>query len=205
MALGGADTATRTQTVWQVRVDARAGRGLRHGCRRGAVGRAPDDRRRSRRRRLTTPASCRRIAGYRGLENRLYRVEIHDAGALGAARFKWSRDNGSIVSVVRGLAVAGGQTTLTVNRIGRDRCMRFRIDDWVTVTDDHRELMGEPGEMARVVDIDETRNADRPRPGAADAGTARLRRHCRPTSSPATRASSAGTRPPPPTSSTATG
>ncbi len=34
--------------------------------------------------------------------------------------------------------------------------MRFRIGDWVTVTDDHRELMGEPGEMALVVDIDET-------------------------------------------------
>src|SRR3546814_12477897 len=44
---------------------------------------------------------------------------------------------------------------LTVARIGRDRVLRFRADDWVTVTDDHRELMGEPGEMARIVDTDE--------------------------------------------------
>ena len=91
-------------------------------------------------------------------ENRLYRVEIHDGGALGTARFKWSRDNGSIVSAVTALAVSGGQTTLTVTRIGRDQVLRFRIDDWVTVTDDHRELHGEPGEMARIVDLDEAQS-----------------------------------------------
>ena len=87
-------------------------------------------------------------SGYRGLENRLYRIEVHAAGALGVARFKWSRDDGSIVSVVRDIAVSGGQTTLSVNRIGRDQFLRFRVGDWVTVTDDHRELTGEPGEMA---------------------------------------------------------
>jgi hypothetical protein len=154
VALGGADTATRTQAVWQVRVDARDG--ARCGVDVGApasAGRltteaftppAPDD-----------PCLLPPQAGYRGLENRLYRVEVHDGGALGAARFKWSRDNGSIVSAVSDIAVAGGQTTLTVERIGRDPVLRFRIDDWVTVTDDHRELHGEPGEMARIVDLDE--------------------------------------------------
>ena len=62
------------------------------------------------------------LAGYRGIENRLYRIEIHNGGALGTARFKWSRDNGSIVSAVSDIAVSGGQTTLTVNRIGAIRC-----------------------------------------------------------------------------------
>jgi len=37
---------------------------------------------------------------YRGLENQLYRVEIHDPGAPGTASFKWSRDNGSVVSPI---------------------------------------------------------------------------------------------------------
>lgn len=154
VALGGADTATRTQTVWQVRVEARDGAvcGMDVG-EPVSAGRlsseafappAPDD-----------PCILPPLAGYRGLENRLYRVEVHDGGALGTARFKWSRDNGSIVAPVTGLSVAGGQTTLDVALIGRDPVMRFRIDDWVTVTDDHRELHGEPGEMARVVDIDE--------------------------------------------------
>jgi hypothetical protein len=38
--------------------------------------------------------------GYRGLENQLYRVEIHAAAnATGSVRptFKWSRENGSVV------------------------------------------------------------------------------------------------------------
>jgi hypothetical protein len=30
---------------------------------------------------------------YRGLENGLYRVEIHDARPVGETTFKWSRDN----------------------------------------------------------------------------------------------------------------
>jgi hypothetical protein len=157
VALGGADTATRTQTVWQVRVDEREGAecGADVGEPRSA-GRlttaafappAPND-----------PCLLPPQSGYRGLENRLYRVEVHDGGVLGTARFKWSRDNGSIVSAVRSLSVAGGETTLEVSRIGRDQVIRFRIDDWVTVTDDHRELHGEPGEMARVVDIDESQS-----------------------------------------------
>jgi hypothetical protein len=154
VALGGADTATRTQTVWQVRVEARPGAqcGMPVGAPPSA-GRlttaaiappAPDD-----------PCILPPLAGYRGLENRLYRVEIHEGGALGTARFTWSRDNGSIVSAVSEMAVAGGETILSVDRIGRDPVLRFRIDDWVTVTDDHRELHGEAGEMARVIDVDE--------------------------------------------------
>jgi uncharacterized protein DUF6519/parallel beta helix pectate lyase-like protein len=154
VALGGADTTTRTQTVWQLRVSAQDGAacGMPVGDPPSA-GRlttqaiappAPDD-----------PCILPPVAGYRGLENRLYRVEIHDGGPLGTARFKWSRDNGSIVSAVTAIAVSGTETTLTVNRIGRDQVMRFRIGDWVTVTDDHRELMGEPGEMALIVDLNE--------------------------------------------------
>lgn len=36
--------------------------------------------------------------GYRGLENQLYRVEIHDGGTKDSATFKWSRDNGAVVA-----------------------------------------------------------------------------------------------------------
>jgi len=166
VALGGADTTTRLQTVWQLRVDPLQGAacGVPVGETKSA-GRlttraiappAPDD-----------PCILPPASGYRGLENRLYRIEVHSAGALGVARFKWSRDNGSIVSVVRDIAVSGGQTTLSVNRIGRDQFLRFRVGDWVTVTDDHRELTGEPGEMALISNIDEANRQivlDRPLP-----------------------------------------
>jgi len=48
------------------------------------------------------PDPCRiaPAAGYRGLENQLYRVEVHTGGPLGTARFKWSRDNASVASRV---------------------------------------------------------------------------------------------------------
>lgn len=171
VALGGVDTSTRIQQVWQVRVVAAPdGQNAQCGVDLAALfppsaGRltteaiappTPDD-----------PCILPPIAGYRGLENRLYRLEIHNGGPMGVARFKWSRDNGSIVSAVSAIAVGGGQTRLNVHRLGRDKVLRFRIDDWVTVTDEHRELHGEPGEMARIVDIDETVPAivlDRPLP-----------------------------------------
>ncbi|SHF99847.1 copper-binding protein (NosD) [Kaistia soli DSM 19436] len=157
VALGGVDTTTRIQQVWQVK---RVEPGNPAAC--GvdldalfppSAGRlttsavappAPDD-----------PCVLPPNAGYRGIENRLYRVEVQVGGPLGTARFKWSRDNGSIVSRVSAIAVAGGQSQIKVNRIGRDEVLRFTVGDWVTLTDDYRELNGESGQMARVVDIDE--------------------------------------------------
>lgn len=154
VALGGVDTTARLQTVWQLRVDAvpKADCGMPVG-EPPSAGRlttaaiappAPDD-----------PCILPPIQGYRGLENRLYRVEILQGGALGVARFAWSRDNGTLVAPVSDLAVSGAQTTLAVQRIGRDDVMRFRVGDWVKVTDDHRELHGEPGEMAQIANINE--------------------------------------------------
>lgn len=151
-ALGGRDTTTRLQTVWQVKFASVPGAvcGLPVGAP-ASAGRlsssaiappTPDD-----------PCLLPPVAGYRGLENRLYRVEIHNGGPMGTARFKWSRDNGSIVSAVSDLTVAGGQTHLTINRLGRDAILGLAIGNWVTVTDDDRELAEEPGEMARIVDI----------------------------------------------------
>lgn len=175
VALGGVDTTTRVQQVWQVKLAPPPQGGAQCGINLNAMfppsaGRlttsavappAPED-----------PCILPPLAGYRGIENRLYRVEVQVGGPLGAARFKWSRDNGSIVSRVSQIAVGGGQSRVTVNRIGRDEMLRFRINDWVTLTDDHRELNGEAGQMARVVDIDEAARVvvlDRVLPGAGRA------------------------------------
>jgi Family of unknown function (DUF6519) len=153
-ALGGIDTTTRTQSIWQLKVDPRPGATCAM-----PVG-APASAGRLSSEAIAPPTpddACilPPVAGYRGLENRLYRIEVHNGGPLGTARFKWSRDNGSVVSVVSDIAVAGGQTTLTVNRLKRDQVLRFVVGNWVTVTDDFRELAGEPGEMARIISIDE--------------------------------------------------
>jgi hypothetical protein len=171
-ALGGADTTTRTQMAWQVIAvappDAEA------VCEvdpyalfppsparlstDAALAPAPDD-----------PCVLPPEDGYRGTINALYRVEVHTPGPIGTATFKWSRDNASVVSAVSAIAVSGGRSVATVDRIGRDAVLRFHPLQWVELTDDHRELMGEPGEMAQILDIDEddrTVTLDRALPSA---------------------------------------
>src|SRR5690606_26308336 len=106
--------------------------------------------------------------GYSGLENQLYRVEIHSAGGPDAdgnppsqtdARFKFSRENASVRASVVSIAADG--ESVTVARIGRDEVLRFRPGDWVEITDDHRELSHRSGQMLRVADVDpETREIE---------------------------------------------
>lgn len=174
-ALGGPDTATRTQVVWQVRVQGttspRCGFNLDF----------PPSAGRLTSRAVAPPASddpcvLPPTGNYRGLENRLYRVEVHAGGTLGNATYKWSRENASIVSRVT--KIAG--KTITVNRIGRDKVLRFQPGDWVEITDDVLELQGAPGQMAKVVVPDEatlTLELDRTLPAIFNPSD--LQRHTR--------------------------
>ena len=79
-------------------------------------------------------------SAFRGEDNQLYRVEIHDGGGVseGGARatFKWSRENGSVLFPIENLR----GNTATVTTLGRDRRLGLKPGDWVEVTDDHREL-----------------------------------------------------------------
>lgn len=159
VALGGPDTTTRSQTVWQVKLlggtanspvscatDLHAafppsgGRLSSHGVQPPAP---------------TDPCTLPDSPGFRGVENRLYRVEIHNGGDLTTARFKWSHDNASIVSRVEAIATAA-VSTLTVSRIGRDSVLRFKANDWVEIIDDRLELWAQPGFMARVATTNES-------------------------------------------------
>ncbi|MEN8176917.1 MAG: DUF6519 domain-containing protein, partial [Pseudomonadota bacterium] len=152
----GVDTTGRLQTVWQVKVLAEVGN----------ITCATDDEdipgwqaeTAPSAGRLSTdtgdpafdPDPCRipPAAGYRGLENQLYRVEVHTGGALGTATFKWSRDNATVASRVTHINPA--RDRITVESIGRDDVLRFHDGDWVEVTDDWRELHGLPGELRRI-------------------------------------------------------
>ncbi len=159
-ALGGIDTATRWQSVWQVRLLANVGADAVCGSDIAAwdalVAPSPA--------RLTNatiefedpdePCLIPPGGGFRGLENQLYRVEIHRGGALGAAGFKWSRDNASVGASVESFA---GNDATVVRRIGRDAVLRFRTGDWVEITDDRREFAGLSGDMCRV-EVDEDSN-----------------------------------------------
>jgi nitrous oxidase accessory protein NosD len=162
IALGGPDTATRLQTVWQVRVLSNVGL---HTC--GDDILAWNALTLPTTGRLTTaavappasddPCVLSPTGGYRGLENRLYRVEIHDSGELRApdnavASFKWSRDNGSILTRVEDIPAPN---QLKVQRIGRDSILRFKVGDWVEVSDDPTEFALKAGHLAQVTNVDE--------------------------------------------------
>ena len=53
----------------------------------------------------TAPPGGGGAGGYVGLENRLYRIEIHAPGTAGAATFRWSRDNGATAPAVNEMPV----------------------------------------------------------------------------------------------------
>lgn len=158
-ALGGPDTTTRLQTVCQVKIlqdvgDVSCSEAMPKWDALTAASPA----------RLSTkvevapadePCLVAPGAGYRGLENHLYRVEIHDSenssGSGSPATYKWSRDNGSIVVAVESM-IAGDQ--LKVARLGWDEVLALRKNDWVEVLDDATELKGIPGTLAKITDID---------------------------------------------------
>jgi len=92
-------------------------------------------------------------AGYFGLENQLYRVEIHHAGDESSATFKWSRENGSVVVAVTGMS---GSSGVTVGTLPPDTNLGFKVGDWVEIYDDSY-LLGpipnQPGDLYQIQSI----------------------------------------------------
>ncbi|MBI2753351.1 MAG: hypothetical protein HYX46_07535 [Betaproteobacteria bacterium] len=82
---------------------------------------------------------------YRGTENQLYRVEIHQSGAAGTATFKWSRENGSVASAW--LGTSG-------NDLKVSRSTGFAAGNWVELIDDTQELMGLPGALVLLTKVE---------------------------------------------------
>ncbi len=152
----GVDTTTRSQTVWQVRLLDNIGAGISCTSPDSDLAAAWDTiiapsagRLSSRDVGVSTnedPCELPPSGGYRGLENQLYRIEIHNGGTIGTATFKWSRDNASVaVSVVEIVS----DTELKLASLGRDAVLRFNTDDWVEIIDDWRELSGKDGHPAQ--------------------------------------------------------
>jgi hypothetical protein len=107
----------------------------------------------------TDPCIISPDSRYRGIENQLYRVEIHrgspapqDPNAEGSAlaTFKWSRENGSVLFPIRTL---NGDIAI-VEHLGRDQKGGLEVDDWVEIVDDDIELLNRPGLLAQVMSVD---------------------------------------------------
>ncbi len=183
VALGGPDTATRSQVVWTVK----AGRldldepylpaflknfywrawlkrawnqwlGTFEPARRGYL------KVRCEARLAETQASIRpsSVGGYLGLEDHLYRVEIHvgsqdQAGLPGGATFKWSRENGSVVVPILNLEAnnASNTTDIYTRRDHTSRSFELFEGDWVEIVDDDSILQGIAEPLHRVIRRDQ--------------------------------------------------
>ena len=153
----GVDTTTRFQTAWQVKLLSVNADGDAAAAAVTCATPIPawDNLIRTSGGRLTTAAVgvasnndlCQvpPEGGYRSLDNRFYRIEIHNGGAADGkgATFKWSRDNASLATNV--VAISADLFQLTVASIGRDSVMRFKAGDWIEVTDDWFEFASQPG------------------------------------------------------------
>jgi hypothetical protein len=98
-------------------------------------------------------------SGYTGVENQLYRVEIHTPGEPGKATFKWSRENASVQTGVTG--IANGSNTLnkpamvlTVQSLGRDQVLGFSAGDWIELTNQTLDNACLPGELYKIDHVD---------------------------------------------------
>ena len=155
VALGGPDTATRARVMAQVKWESiESGANCNNfGPGWTPVGAASTGRLAARSAPeppSTDPCIMPEEAGYRRLENQLYRVEIHNAGSLNGATFKWSRENGSIVT--RWLSQDGDH--LTVSSAGRDAVLGFANQQWVELTDEIREQAGTPGTLVMIDSVE---------------------------------------------------
>ncbi|HWM24550.1 MAG TPA: DUF6519 domain-containing protein [Chthoniobacterales bacterium] len=164
-ALGGADTTTRLQTVCQVKLLPLPNTGVNATC----TGNIPEwttllahadpspaqigqMRARTAPEGVTLNPACvlPPSAGFKGLENQLYRVEIHHGGTRDVASFKWSRENGSVVARINNV---NGQD-LEVDDVRKDDKLAFVNQPWVELSDSVLDLRQQRGELFQVGNVD---------------------------------------------------
>jgi hypothetical protein len=161
VALGGPDTATRTQVMAQVKLLRVGEAGDPFTCASDSAAwneltaassglleaqAEPDDPSESA---CVVPAK----AGYRGLENQLYRVEVQRVLSATRIALKWSRENASVVVGWTGQDNLDADK-LTVSSTGRDAVLGLAANQWVELTDDAREQRGESGLLVKIVKVE---------------------------------------------------
>jgi len=174
-ALNGADTATRSKVIWQVKTY-KLDSGTRDGqinCQNASnllkdnllvLSQACMSARAKKGQAATQPCLTEPEAQYRGAENQLYRVEIHDGnrdekGQLieGAApTFKFSRENGSVIFPIKKVipGTDSDTTLIELEHLGCDDKLGLSVNDWVEFIDDGIDLHNQTKPLAKVSVID---------------------------------------------------
>jgi hypothetical protein len=165
VALGGPDTAARTEVVWQVRVgrfDATDLNGitcenmpqrwpallerLRSSLRGRLRARATIPKND-----LEQPCAIDPRASYRGDENALYRVEVHAPGDPSTATFKWSSNNAADAFPIEHFS----DTLVRLSTLGRDGRSGLEPGDWVELEYDTYVLQQRAESLFRVLAVDQ--------------------------------------------------
>jgi len=159
-ALGKVDTTTRSKTVWQVKLlkltetpspgqndlcdlefsawsDLIANRQARLAAQTESVSSLSTDQ-----------CSVASQSSSQIMSNQLYRVEIHTAGPVGTAHFKWSRDNGSVVAAIDSFNET--ENSIGISEPSRDDVQRFEPEQWVELIDEILELKDGVGIMVKL-------------------------------------------------------
>jgi hypothetical protein len=159
VALGGPDTTTRTRTVCGVRLfqvprDAHCLSTLPEWEQAIAPGNVRLSARARRSEDSDDPCLVSPDAGFTGLENQLFRVEIRRGGAAGESTFIWDRDNGCVAIPVEEFLDDQPTNRLRLGSLGKSGVHSLSAGDVLEITDDIQELNGEPGVLVRVEAID---------------------------------------------------
>lgn len=172
VALGGPDTATRAQVVWQVKVAPEDpnrkfpvpidkpswAKWMIDNWGLWQESWQPPARGQMKAKAASPPAAAQPCivspeSRYRGLENQLYRIEIHRGGRAADAQkptFVWSRENGSVVFPVE----RGDGSSVTLAEGWRDARFDLAINDVVEVSNETTALSGRAGPLVRVTGVD---------------------------------------------------
>ncbi|MEH2002844.1 MAG: DUF6519 domain-containing protein [Nostoc sp.] len=181
VALGGADTATRSKLVWQVKLkQLKDNQDIEtvakqvtndHDYFRSVLGQE-----------LLKPGEGKIIARatkpnstgindpsiipfnskFRGTENHLYRAEIftvYTGNSNNKLSFIWSRENSSIVfPIVTSTESNSSVIILELEHLGKDKNSSLSADDWVEIIDDDYILQNSDRQLLKVEQVDRIQN-----------------------------------------------
>jgi hypothetical protein len=173
VALNGPDTAARTRVVWQIRAlpyqppaeqQNTPGVAATTPCLtvpalQSMLGPANVGRLRARTQPgqvSSDPCTISPDSSYRGPENQLYRVEVHNGNSTDSTQqvtFKWSRENGAVVFPITSIASVNGVPNVTLANLGRDDRFSLHTGDMVEIQDDSSVLSNTVGPLLQVQSI----------------------------------------------------
>jgi hypothetical protein len=165
VALGGADTTTRTKTVWQSKILPLKTKDETKALEAFEKWKTDVLSSGKLQVQVTPKQNIDRClpspeAGYSGDENRLYRVEIHSntiKKGKSVPQFKWSRENASVAAKIVQVNAGSneGEKLIVVLNSWKDERSRLGEGQWIEVTDDYHELWNINGRIVQVTSVEE--------------------------------------------------